>query len=124
MIDRRGLLLVGLLAAAGTWAAMNLLPEHPEPMARVAMPEPVLAETGIRAGRSVTTSDGAFTIRVERIAGTTVTLTVSTKTGDVYRFDKAVIGRRLVVPMPEAIYDLDLLRVRSNVVYLTMSRRG
>lgn len=83
----------------------------------------VLQETGIRIGASATTPDGAFTIRVERISGRTVRLVVKAKIGDVYVFDKAEPGRRLVVPAPDATYDLDLLRVSGKVAYVAMSRR-
>jgi hypothetical protein len=83
----------------------------------------VLAETGVRSGTSVDALDGAFTVRIDQVVGATVNLTVSATTKDVYRFKKAEAGRRLVIPAPDATYYLDVLRIRGNVVYLTMSRQ-
>jgi hypothetical protein len=82
----------------------------------------VFPEVAVRAGESFTTRDGVFTVHVTQVAGRMIKLTVSASRGDVYRFDKAEVGRRLVVPAPDATYFLDLLRIRGNVVYLTMSR--
>jgi len=83
----------------------------------------VLPEIGIKSGASVTAADGAFTIQVDQVVGSTANLTVSARTKDVYRFKKAQVGRRLVVPAPDATYYIDVLRIRGNVVYLTMSRQ-
>lgn len=123
------LLGIGAGIAAGTWAVVHYLRfVPPEQTTSAALrPQPtsspiVLAEAGVRAGASVTTADGVFTIRVDRVKGGTVKLTVSAKAGDVYRFDKAEVGRRLVVPAPDATYYVDLMRIRGNTVYLTMSK--
>lgn len=83
----------------------------------------VLPEIGIKSGGSVTAANGAFTIQVDRIVGSAANLTVSARTKDVYRFKKAEVGRRLMVPAPDATYYIDVLRIRDNVVYLTMSRQ-
>lgn len=83
----------------------------------------VLGETGIKAGKAVTTEGGVFTVRVDSVSGTTARLIVSARTGDVYRFDKVQAGRRLVIPAPDALYDVDVISIRSNMVRLAMSRR-
>lgn len=80
-------------------------------------------EISVRSGASATALGGSYTIRVNQISGSTVNLTVSSERQDVYRFNKAEVGRRLVVPAPDATYYVDLLRVRGNTVYLTMSKR-
>lgn len=125
MIDRP-LRLLGLclLLAVGAWAASNHWRTKPEraPAAATAEPSFLLPETAVKAGASVSTPDDAFSIRVERASAGTARLIVTAKTGDVYRFDKAAAGARLVVPAPHGIYHLDVLRIRGNVVHLTMIR--
>lgn len=122
---------MGAVVAAGAWMADR----HPrfKPSARpmeattAAAPAPsplVLAPTAVRVGTAITTRDGAFTIRVDRVTGRTVKLTVSARAGDVYRFDKAEVGRRLVVPAPDATYYVDIASVRGAVVHLGMSRNN
>lgn len=120
-------LLLGLVAIAlGAWglARFSVSPrdrateERPHPPPAPTAPP----EIGIRAGASFTTADGRFTVRVTRVAKPMVALTVSATTGDVYRFDKAEVGRRLVVPAPDATYFLDLHRIRGDTVYMTMSK--
>jgi hypothetical protein len=87
-------------------------------------PVVVLMETGVRIGSKVTTTDGVCTIQVKRITGTLARLTVTTRIGDTYHFDKAVAGRRLVVPTPTALYYVDLLRIRGNRVDVAVSKEG
>lgn len=120
---------IGAVVAVGAWMADR----HPRfnPSAgpleatTVAAPSPlVLAPTAVRSGTSITTPDGAFTIRVDRVTGRTVKLTVSAEAGDVYRFDKAEVGRRLVVPAPDATYYVDIASVHGTVVHLGMTRNN
>jgi hypothetical protein len=123
------LLGIGAAIAASTWAVVHYLrsvvPEQPIQTAapsEAASSPIILAETGVRPGASVKTADGVFTVRVDRVTGRTVKLTVSAEVGDVYRFNKAEVGRRLVVPAHDATYYVDLVRIRGDTVYLTMSR--
>jgi hypothetical protein len=125
------LLGVGAVVAVGAWMAnrhprFNPSGKHVEATTAGAPASSpiVLAPTAVRSGTSITTPDGAFTIRVDRVTGRTVKLTVSAEAGDVYRFDKAEVGRRLVVPAPDATYYVDLASVRGNVVHLGMSRNN
>jgi len=83
----------------------------------------VLVKAGVPIGNKVTTTDGVCTIQVKNITGSLAELAVTTRIGDTYRFDKAVAGRRLVVPTPTALYYVDLLRIRGNRVDLAVSKR-
>ncbi|GAB3094811.1 hypothetical protein [Lysobacter terrae] len=126
MIDRPLRLLgICLILAVGAWAASkHWSPDSAEsPAIATAGTSVLLPETGVRAGASVSTPDDAFSIRVERASGASARVIVSAKNGDIYRFDKAAAGSRLVVPAPHGIYHLDVLRIDGNVVYLTMIRR-
>ncbi|GAB3357634.1 hypothetical protein GCM10027430_27140 [Lysobacter tyrosinilyticus] len=123
-------LLSFVFVVAGAWGIVQLLALSPpergaNTVGQLPLPQVSMApsEVAIRAGASFTTTDGRFTVHVTQVAKTTVTLTVSAKTGDVYHFNKAEIGRRLVVPAPDATYFLDLHRIRGNTIYLTMSKR-
>lgn len=124
MITGRTLGLCIALAVCA-WAFFNYW--HPSNQKQQVQQPPVsaavLSETGIKAGKAVSTEGGAFTIRVDRVSGATAKLIVSAKIGDVYRFDKVEAGSRLVVPAPDAMYDVDVVRIRSNTVYVAMSRR-
>lgn len=118
-----------VVVAVGAWAIASHLPSAPltqpaetknqiRPAPRPLHP----AEISVRSGTSVTTPDGVFTIQAAQIAGNTVKVTVSAKAGDVYRFNKAEVGRRLVIPAPDATYYLDLIRIHGNTVYFAMSK--
>lgn len=125
MITGRTLGLCIVLAACA-WAFVNYRPPGNLKQQVQQQPVPaavVLNETGIKAGRGVSTEGGVFTIRADRVSGATAKLTVSAKIGDVYRFDKVVAGSRLVVPAPDSMYDVDVVRIRDNIVYVAMSKR-
>ena len=126
--NNRWLLLGLIVIVVGAWGLTKFRVSPPDRATSVEeQPHPLPAPTpppeiGIKAGASFTTADGRFTVRVTRIAKPTVTLTVSATTGDVYRFNKAEVGRRLVVPAPDATYFLDLHRIHGDTVYVTMSK--
>ena len=121
--------LLGVCAVLGAGAlaidhylhAPRNAPEIPNQLNELAV---VLVETSVPIGNKVTTTDGACTIQVTSINGTLANLTVTTRHGDTHRFDKAVAGRRLVVPTPTALYYVDVFRVRGNRVDLSVSKRG
>ena len=116
--------------AASAWGIAQYLSSRPpdsaaksESQRRPEAASTASREIGIRAGTSFTTRDEAFTVHVAQVAKGSVKLSVSARTGDVYRFNKAQVGGRLVVPAPDGTYYVDLLRIRGDVVYLTMSKR-
>ena len=124
----RTLLGLCLILALAAWAASNHLRataarSSAPPVTASAAPRPILQpETALTPGAPVTTPDGIFTLRAERIGHGTARLVVTAKTGDVYRFDKAKPGSRLVVPAPHGTFHLDVLRISGNAVHVTMKR--
>jgi len=121
------LLGICVVVGAGAWAVDYYLHASRNVAEKVNQPSElvvVLAKAGVPIGNKVTTTDGVCTIQVTNITGALAELTVTTRIGDTYRFDKAVAGRRLVVPTPTALYYVDLLRIRGNRVDLAVSKRG
>ena len=121
------LLGICVVVGAGAWAVDHYLHAPRNVSEKVNHPSElavVLMKAGVPIGKKVTTTDGVCTIQVTNITGPMVKLTVTTRIGDTYRFDKAMAGRRLVVPTPTALYYVDLLRIRGNRVDLAVSKRG
>ena len=65
----------------------------------------------------------APSIRADRISGALISLTITSETQDTYRFNKSSVGQRLMIPAHDGTYYLDIVRVRGDVVDLTMGKQ-
>lgn len=81
----------------------------------------LLSYVGVAVGDSVTTSDGACTVRVVGLTGETATLEVTVEAEDPKLIKEAKIGRRAVVRGMKRAYYIDLHRERGNMVDLSVS---
>lgn len=83
----------------------------------------VLEQTGAFQNSSVTTRDGRCSIRILRISGEQVSLSVSVDANPPKEFERRPVGTRVSVDAGNDVYYIDLHRVRGNIVDLSVSRR-
>ncbi|MCS4280373.1 hypothetical protein [Stenotrophomonas rhizophila] len=87
-------------------------------------PSPVvIPETGVRAGNSVTSSDGHVIIHIASVLDDSAALSV-TLGSETQSFKKVRVGQRLTVAGLSGTYYVDLLGTRGNMVDLTVSKGG
>jgi len=133
------ILLVCAAVAAATWKIADQLLVRPrdEEIARLKViatqktPQagsPLLPEnrtllpvTGVLAEHSVTTTDGSFNVRINRVSGENVSLDVTVEAEKPQRREDGKIGGRVVVAGKNRTYYIDLHGVRGNTVDLSVS---
>lgn len=88
-------------------------------------PSPVvIPETGVRAGNSVTSSDGHVIIHIASVLDDSAALSVTLGSEVTQSFKKVRVGHRLTVAGLSGTYYVDLLGTRGNMVDLTVSKGG
>lgn len=81
----------------------------------------LLSYVGVAAGNSITTPDGALTVRIVRTFSSHATLEASIGAEESHVFEGAEIGRRVIVPGATQTYYIDLHRERGNMIDLSVS---
>lgn len=81
----------------------------------------LLSSVGVAVGDSITTSDGACTVRLVGLTGTAATLEVAVEAEEPRLLKEVEIGRRAVVRGAKKTYYVDLHRARGNMVDLSVS---
>lgn len=81
----------------------------------------LLSYVGVAVGDSITTPDGACTVRLVGLAGATATLEVAVEAEQPRLLKEVELGRRAVVRGAKRMYYIDLHRARGNMVDLSVS---
>ena len=81
------------------------------------------AEAGVFESASITTNDGRCSIRVDRVSGDRVTLSVAVDALAPVVYENKQVGTRVAVDAGDKLYYVDLHRVRGNIVDLSVHQR-
>ena len=82
-----------------------------------------LEQVGVFLNASATTADGRCSIRIDRISGEYVTISVTVDASAPIAFDRRKVGTRVPVDAGDRFYYIDLHRVRGDIVDLSVHVR-
>jgi hypothetical protein len=80
----------------------------------------VLEDTGVNEGNGVTSSDGGCTVKVIKVFGDEITLSVVVDIAKPQIFERVRAGDRLPVVAAAGKYFVDIHRIRGNIVDLAI----